>query len=191
MHFALAAADVERHGGDDEALLIREAQRDRAAFAPLYERHADRVYAYLRSRTARDEDAADLTQQVFLQAMDALPRYKPRGTPFIAWLLRIARNAAINFHRRQRHAMAWDLVPPALQPSGGEDHMVRLEQREVLERLFRDLDDMSREILILRFGAGLSTAEIASVLGKSEAATRMRLLRTLRTLKEHYDDDSQ
>lgn len=123
-----------------------------------------------------------------MQALDALPRFKPRGTPFVAWLLRIARNTAINFHRRHRQTVDWDLLPPALQPTVADDHAARLEQRETLERLFQNLDDTAREILILRFGAGLSTAEIAAVLGKSEAATRMRLLRTLRMLKEHYDD---
>jgi RNA polymerase sigma-70 factor (ECF subfamily) len=189
MHFAVASADALRRSFDDEAVLIREAQRDRSAFGVLYERHVDRVYAYLRSRTASDDDAADLTQQVFMQALDALPRYRPRGVPFIAWLLRIARNAAINFHKRRHQATAWDLVPPALQPALWEDLGARVERNEMLERLFQRLDAESREILILRFGADLTVAEIAAVMGKSEGATRMRLVRTLRALRERYDED--
>ena len=61
-----------------EAALVRAAQEDLTAFAPLYERYRDRIYAYLRTRTRSAEDAADLTQQVFLQALDALPRYRPQ-----------------------------------------------------------------------------------------------------------------
>jgi RNA polymerase sigma-70 factor (ECF subfamily) len=190
MQFALASDDADRRSLDDEAALIREAQLDRTAFGPLYERYVDRVFAYLRSRTASDQDAADLTQQVFVQALDALPRYRPRGAPFVAWLLRIARNAAINFHKRHRQTLTWDLLPHGLQPVGGEDVGIRVEQRDTLERLFVQLSPDNREILILRFAADLTVAEIAAVLGKSEAATRMRLVRALRSLREHYHDHS-
>ena len=65
-----------------EAALVRAAQEDLTAFAPLYERYRDRIYAYLRTRTRSAEDAADLTQHVFLQALDALPRYRPQRVPF-------------------------------------------------------------------------------------------------------------
>ena len=188
MQFVAAADGEEIRPVDDESALIREAQRERSAFGLLYERYVDRVYAYLRSRTASDDDAADLTQQVFLQALDALPRYRPRGVPFAAWLLRIARNTAINFHRRRRQTTAWDLIPPALQPVVLEEPGARLERAETLQWLFGQLDLQSRDILILRFAADLSTAETAAVVGKSEAATRMRLLRALRFLKEQYDD---
>lgn len=188
MSIAAASPDAGSRFSDEVAL-IRAAQRDRSAFAPLYERHVDRVYAYLRSRTSGDEDAADLTQQVFLQALDALPRYRPSSAPFVAWLLRIARNAAINFHQRRRQTTAWDLLPAALQPRLSDDPGAQIERNEVLERLFVGLDAENREILILRFAADLTTAEIAAVLGKSEAAIRMRLVRTLRTLREQYDDD--
>lgn len=80
----------------------RQAQP--AAFAMLYHRYFERIHAYLRSRTGDAEDAADLTQQVFLQALDALPRYRHGRVPFAAWLFRIAHNVAIDHHRRRRHA---------------------------------------------------------------------------------------
>ena len=70
----------------DEKDMIRAAQADPTAFDMLYHRYADQVYAYLRTRTSTVDDAADLTQQVFLQALRALPRYHMTQAPFAAWL---------------------------------------------------------------------------------------------------------
>jgi RNA polymerase sigma-70 factor, ECF subfamily len=185
------AAPAERDGCsmEDEAALIRAAQLDRAAFGALYERHVDRVYGYLRSRTQSDDDAADLTQQVFLQALDAIPRYEDRGIAFVAWLMRIARNAAVSFHGRRRQTTAWDLLPPALGPATDGDLAAYVARGDTLQRLFAGLDPQTRELLILRFGAQLTVAEIAAVVGTSQAAIRMRLIRTLRNLRENYHDD--
>ncbi|HLJ80281.1 MAG TPA: sigma factor, partial [Ktedonobacterales bacterium] len=99
---------------DDEAALIQAAQRDLAAFGPLYARYVDRIYTYLCTRmgSVRSDDAADLTQQVFLRALDALPRYQPRdGVSVAAWLFRIARNAATDWQRRLRPTLSWEAVP--------------------------------------------------------------------------------
>src|SRR5579871_5630622 len=74
---------------EEEAGWIGAAQVDPVAFEPLYTRYRERVYRYVRTRLSSDEDAADLTQQVFLQAMAALPRYRPQGVPFAVWLFRI------------------------------------------------------------------------------------------------------
>jgi RNA polymerase sigma-70 factor (ECF subfamily) len=183
---------LDLRGQDDEADLVRCAQEDPAAFGVLYERYADRVYSYLRARTDNAEDAADLTQQVFLQALAALPRYKARKVPFAAWLFRIARNLAINFHQRRRKTVAWDLLPEFLQPMMQDDMFARMARGEEYARLavlFGALDADTRELLVLRFAARLTAAEIASVTGKSVGATRMRLSRTLRALKEQYDDE--
>ena len=204
-------------GDEDEVALIRAAQEHPPAFAPLYQRYRDRIHAYLRTRVATTEDAADLTKQVFLQALDALPRYRVRGAPFAAWLFRIARNAAANHHRRHRQTIAWDLEPQTLHPLTGEGPDARIVRRapvswdrapeafragegdpaaEVLRRddlahlvaLVNALEPVKRELLILRFVAGLSTPEIARVVGKSEAATKKQIWRSLQTLKEQYHD---
>src|SRR5688500_13466750 len=78
----------------DERAVVRAVRHAPAAFGALYDRYYARIWRYLRARLGSDDDAADLTQQVFLQALDALPRYQERGLPFAAWLFRIARNAA-------------------------------------------------------------------------------------------------
>ncbi len=219
----LAVSCEDAHGAtgdEDEVALICAAQEHPPAFAPLYQRYRDRIHAYLRTRAATAEDAADLTQQVFLQALDALPRYRARGAPFAAWLFRIARNAAANHHRRHRQTIAWDLVPEALHPFAAQDPDARIVRgatvnwdqtsgisrvgegdpaAEVLRRddlahlaaLVNALEPAKRELLILRFVAGLSTPEIARVVGKSEAATKKQIWRSLQTLKEQYHDHTR
>lgn len=171
---ALALAPETAWSQEDEALVV-SARESREIFAALYQRHLPRVYRYLRLRAASDEEAADLAQSVFLRAFDALPRYRPGGAPFVAWLFRIARNAATDAHRRRRHHVPLDLVPPTLEPPSGDDPealALRRERLEGLRALVSGLDQSKRELLALRFGAELSVAEIASTVGKSEAAVK-------------------
>jgi RNA polymerase sigma-70 factor (ECF subfamily) len=174
--------------------LVRAAQADPAAFAPLYQRYRDRVYAYLRTRSGNDEDAADLTQQVFVQAIDALPRYRMRGAPFAAWLFRIARNVAANHHRRRWQTVGWDLLPEALHPATDDDpaaQVVRQESAAWMRTVLEGCNPATREMLALHFAAGLTVAETAAVVGKSEAAVKKHLTRTVRALKEQYHDATQ
>src|SRR5262245_54230774 len=119
----------------DEAALAVEAQSDPARFGTLYEQHRERIYAYLRSRTTPEEDAADLTQHVFVQALAALGQYRAHQGTFGAWLFRIARNVAVDFHRRHRETVPWDLVPELLQPAAREDPATRIIEQESLLRL--------------------------------------------------------
>jgi len=180
---------------DDEAALVRAAQQDPAAFAPLYRRYRHRVYAYLCGRLTNAEDAADLTQQVFLQALAALPRYRTRSTPFGVWLFRIARNAAADLHRRNRRvAITWEAMPEELQPRAEHDVEGQVLQREALAHLhvaMRNLDPDTRDLLMLRFAARLTAAEVGAVIGKNTAAASKRLQRALQTLKEQYHESTE
>ncbi len=180
----------------DDTTLILLAQRDAAAFGPLYARYVDRIYTYLCTRTgrARADDAADLTQQVFLRALDALPRYQaPDGASVAAWLFRIARNAATDWQRREGRTVQWEAVPEEqhpLAPETAEGTLLRHDEIAQVHRLLATLDEMAREALILRFSGQLTLAEIGAVLGISEEAARKRISRALHTLKERSRDDS-
>lgn len=183
--------DPEDRAGD--VALIRAARADPSAFAPLYERYRDRVYWYLRTRTGSPDDAADLLQQVFLQALDRICQYNPKKGPFVAWLFGIARHVASNQHRRHRTTVSWDLVPEVLRPVSVDDPESAALRNESLARLagiFDALDQERRELLVLRYVVGLSFAEIGAIIGTSAAASRQRLSRTLRALKEQYSDDT-
>lgn len=189
----IATLPTTRDHGDEsaEAALIRAARADIWAFGELYQRYEARVYRYVRARTDSEEDAADLTQQVFLQALEAFPKYQERGLPFAAWLFRIARNVAIDASRRRRSTLQWDLLPEALHPVSDEDPEAAVLRREAHTRLramLADLDAERRELIELRFVARLTLAEIGSVVGKSEEAVRKQLRRTLQGLKERYGE---
>lgn len=176
------------HDGQTERddALVAVAQTDRAAFALLYERHFTAVYRYLRTRTSSTDDTADLTQQVFLRAFEALPRYRPSRAPFAAWLIRIARNAATDAHRRR--------TSPGQLPVGGAEPSVSPpefgiaedERLDRLRELIAHLPEEKRELLALRFAAGLSSREIAAVVGRGESAVKKQLSRTLTQLKEQF-----
>lgn len=186
------APSIDRDQAPDDAELMQAACVNPADFAALYERYRDRVYWYLRTRTASPDDAADLLQQVFLQALDRIDQYKPKQGPFVAWLFGIARHAASNHNQRRRPTVPWDLVPEILRPISDDDPESQTLRNESLARLadvFATLDRDKRELLVLRYIVGLSFAEIGPIVGKSEAATRQQVSRLLRALKEHYRED--
>lgn len=169
----------------------RPNYKGQVVFASLYERYRDQVYAYLRTRTQSVEDAADLTQQVFLRALDALPQYRGHREGLAPWLFRIAHNSAVDFHRRQHITVSWDLVPETLHPLANEDVEAGVLHHEAVVRLrilLGQLDQETREMLVLRFAAQLTVAETAAVLGKSEATVKKRLLRIIHRLKDQYNE---
>jgi RNA polymerase sigma-70 factor, ECF subfamily len=167
----------------DEVELVRRAAVDAAATAALYQRYVARVYRFMRFRCSSPDEAADLTQQVFLKMAEALPRYRERGA-FAAWLFRIARNAAIDHARRHRATVPWDSLTQAAAPDDVEAWVLDRETRARVGALLAALSSDERELLSLRFAAGLSSREIAAVVGGSEAAVKKRLTRTIQRLKE-------
>lgn len=174
-----------------EAQLIEEAKTNPQCFEPLYARYVAKIYQYMRTRTSSDEDAADLTQQVFLQALHALPKYRSQGKPFAAWLFRIAQCTAASKFRKRKDALSWDLLPEAFHYSLEQEPETLLLHQEHFTRLRQLLSSLSpskRELLALRYAAGLSSSEIALVVGKSHASVKKQLTRILHTLKECYHD---
>src|SRR5258708_12488710 len=111
------------------------AQRDPHAFGPLYRRYLARVYRYVRAHMPGEDEAADITQQVFLQALDALPRYSERGVPFAAWLFRIARHTVADTYRRRRATVALETLPTSLHPVMGQEPEADLLRPEPLAHL--------------------------------------------------------
>lgn len=188
---AIVAPAMRTTNEYDDRALVRAARTEPEAFNVLYSRYRARLYWYLRTRSATDEDAADLTQQTFLQAWHALPRYQERGASFAAWLFRIAHNLALNAARQRRQTLDWAALPEALQGRAADDPETIALRNEAIARLralLATLEPEKREILALRFVAGLMIRDIAVVLDIGEDATKKRLHRTIRALKEQFDE---
>jgi RNA polymerase sigma-70 factor, ECF subfamily len=138
---------------------------DMSALHFLYVRFADDVCAYVRSIVRDPHAAEDITQNVFAKLMKAIHKYERRDVPFAAWIIRVARNVALDHIRASRQI---PLAEVRTSDEGGEQ--VGFERalclREALERLPAE----QREVLVLRHVAGLSPGEIAERLGKTEAS---------------------
>lgn len=175
---------VDPPGDEALAAAVRDDPR---AFEALYVRHRASVYRYLRSRVRDDDLAADLTATTFERALVAIGRYRPMGGGFLAWLFRIARNAAIDADRRGARLAPADLARLPARP-GPEVDAVAAERLAELRARVADLPDLQREAIVLRYAARLTAREIGGVIGKSEAATQKVLTRALAALKETYRD---
>lgn len=177
---------------------IDRAKGDPNAFGPLYERYVDAVFGYCYRRTSDRELAADLTSQIFTQALAALPRYRPgRGAgTFRSWLFSIAHNLVIDTHRTRRtHASTDSDAGRSIRdfaPSP-EEHALAGERRRELAEALGQLTGGQRQIVELRL-AGLTGPEIAAVLGMQLAAVKsgqFRAYSRLRGLLRHLVDDHE
>ena len=164
---------------DDDHLLVEAAKADPARFAALYDRHVDRVYAYVSRKTMDRAAAEDVTSDVFQHALANLRQFEWRGTPFIAWLYRIAANA---LNDRWRKHSRGTTVPECDVPDAHE--AVEIERRVILAQLVDRLPDAQRQVVRLRFVEQCSTREIAAALGRSEGAVKQLQLRALEQLRK-------
>jgi RNA polymerase sigma-70 factor (ECF subfamily) len=176
----------------DDAALAHAASSDDAAWDALYRRYVGRIYRYLHLHGASADDAADLTQQVFMQAFAALAQ--DRSVASVApWLFRIAHNVLLTARQRQRPTVPWEAVPEAWHPTDEGDPAAQMIQQENLMRLRRLVAQLApdkRELLALRFAGQLSFGEIAQVVGKQEDAVKKQIYRIVQGLKERYHDDA-
>jgi len=165
----------------DERLLIEAAQNDPSRFAELYEHNFHRVYAYVARRVRDRAETQDLTAQVFHQALANLGKFKWKGSPFAAWLYRIAANAIAD-RARQKLRESHDQPNLAAESSTATD----LEAVERRARLFGAVDKLpedQRRVVVMRFADEKSIREIAAELGRSEGAVKQLQFRALENLR--------
>lgn len=161
---------------------------DAQAFGALYDRYFERVYRYVYYRVRNEEEAEDVTSDVFFRALRALPRYEPRQ-PFLAWLYRIARNAVIDRARAQRPRLSFEDAlahPDAARYVVDPDAVaMQSDRRERLRRALAHLTSEQQEVVILRFVEGLSSEEVGQIMGKRAGTVRGLQFRALQALRKH------
>ncbi len=145
--------------------VARAKEGDREAVRYLYLRYSDNVYSYVRSIVRDDHEAEDITQHVFAKLMTVITKYEPRGVPFSGWILRLAHNVAID-HLRSRRATPAEEVFGADERS--DDDV--LDTSRCLHAALDVLPDEQRKVVVLRHVVGLSPAEIAEKMGRSESS---------------------
>jgi RNA polymerase sigma-70 factor, ECF subfamily len=131
----------------------------------LYVRYADDVLAYVKSIVNDSHEAEDITQDVFAKLIKVIGRYEERAVPFAAWLMRVARNAALDRLRGRRQIP----VEEVRTTDQGDDRVAH-ERRSCLIEALADLPAEQRRVLVMRHVVGLSPAEIAERLGKTESS---------------------
>lgn len=179
--------------GQEEEKLLKLAQSGQVeAFGALYELHVERVYHYLLIRLGNSQDAEDLTTEVFLKAWKALPKFRHLGVPFSAYLLRIARNTAIDQARRRPPPVSLEQTSePVDHRPDLLDRLVQKQEEYTMNHALNSLNDDYQKILILRFIEGLSLQETAGALGRSVGAVRVLQHRALKALNKRLSARKQ
>jgi RNA polymerase sigma-70 factor (ECF subfamily) len=155
------------HGAGDltREAVTRAKAGDSEGLHYLYVRYADDVLRYVTGFIRDHHEAEDITQNVFAKLMKAINKYEERAVPFDAWILRVARNAALD-HLRAKRAIPTEEV--RLTDTGRAE--TALDRGHALRQALEDLPEDQREVLVLRHIVGLSPVEIADTLDKSESS---------------------
>jgi RNA polymerase sigma-70 factor, ECF subfamily len=167
-----------------DRLVVQAQQGDLQAFASIFDAYHVAVYRFVASRVGNPTDAEDLTQLVFVKALEALPRFAARGIPFGGWLFRLARNTVIDHIRtRREHSELEAASNRATEDVGPEAVAVIRDDLAAVARALEDLTEDQREVIALRFFAGLSAREAAEAMGRQEGTIRGLQFRAIAALR--------
>ncbi|MBI2852164.1 MAG: sigma-70 family RNA polymerase sigma factor [Chloroflexi bacterium] len=167
-----------------EGLVSRAQNGDREAFALLYQEYFKKIYRYTYLRLGQVEQAEDLTQEVFLKALDGISSYRHKGAPFGSWLFRIAHNLIVDHYRKSKKEFI--LFPESTVSDGADDPAGAAEKKmELLEikHAVGMLPPRQKEIIALRYGAGMSVAETARATGKTVGSVKKLQFEALAKLR--------
>lgn len=169
-----------------DADLVMEAKRGNAGAAGrLYDRHHLSIFNYIYARTSHRQVAEDLTGEVFIRMIRHLSEYEERGIPFRAWLYRIASNLVKDHYRRSENAplplfAAEEVNAPMNSPDSVVEQTLTIAS---VQKALAAIDEAQRDVVILRFLAGMSLKEVALTLDKSVGAVKSLQHRGLLALR--------
>ena len=156
---------------------VNQLDGNRAALVQLFETHYERVARYIAVRIGSIDEAEDLASDVFVRALRAIDSYKDTGAPMEAWLFKIARNSVIDHlrdrSRKPRPAELNEALATMERRDANPDRQIEYtEEVHSLHQAMEKLSDAQRQVLALRFGAEMTSEEVAQVVGKKAGAVR-------------------
>ena len=169
---------------DEKKLLEQAQQGDAEAFAQIYRQNVQLVFRYIAYRVNDPQLAEDLTGDVFIRALEGLPKFQDRGVPFIAWLYRIAHARVIDHYRRNnRRSPEMELDQQQIPVETDMDAtLIRRHAAAELREGMAQLTDEQQQVLILRFIEGHRIEKVAQLMGKNANAIKALQHRALRSL---------
>lgn len=182
-------ADVAKaRAAEEERELVERAKFDPVAFEELYTRYYGRIFAFAYRRLRTRELAEDVTADVFMKALDALPRFKWQGVSVSAWLYRIANNRITDHFRRKglsgKGSLPIDEVKTLVDERPlPEDRILAALRRAEVEEAIGKLSDQDQLVITLIFYEELSSSEVAEVMGISTNLVYVRLHRALKRMR--------
>jgi RNA polymerase sigma-70 factor, ECF subfamily len=173
----------------NEHMLVAQAAINPGAFAALYDHYFPRVYTYVRYRVESDGEADDLTAHIFERALAQLTKYDAARAPFGAWLFGIARYAVGNHRRGLWRWLPFEVLRqrPAAQASP-EDAAIQHELEAHLLHAVSRLKDRDRDLVALKYAAGMNNREIAALTGIGESNVGVILHRVLKSLRSVLEE---
>lgn len=176
-------------------LVTRAQDGDQTAFDELYEQLYQPLFRYIAAKVRTTEDAEDLTQQSFLKFYKNLSRWQDRGYSPTAYLYKIASSVVIDYYRATRNRPIGDSedVLLAIADTSQDQHQDVLihEQKQHLLNQLHKLSELDQEVLRLRFFVGLSSEQIAEIIGKTPVATRKLQSRAVAKLRLLIKDEER
>jgi RNA polymerase sigma-70 factor (ECF subfamily) len=189
----LDAPDMPAGPPDDE-LVLKAQKGDVHAFDELVERYHGKIYGLTYNMTSNREDAEDLTQEVFIKAFEALPRFKGKSS-FYTWLYRIAVNKTINYRKKRNRKRALSLdqfdqeiktddIYHDLTAKGSPLRNLSLSELQIkLNEALQNLSEKHRTVVVMHDMQGIPHDEIAKVVGASVGTVRSRLFYARRQMQ--------
>lgn len=176
-----------------EQLILRAKDGDADAFGLLYKEYFVPVFRYIYLRVKSKEEAEDLAQTVFLKVYQSVSRFEWRGKSPLAYFFTVARNTLIDYCRKKKSISVEDVEEQnaGLAKEEVKRQIENYDARRLVEAAINELKGFYKEVITLKFLQELNNAEIAEILGKSEAAIRQAQCRALKILREKFKEHNK